>query len=207
MNRKRLITLAPLLAIAAFAVMPAVAQAVPHVYKNGVIAQEGKIVREIGWGVLHTHSEKLGEVECHAIRAGFEENPTGGGPAKGKVQAFTPYECNDPTCATSLGEIKETAGKLPWQTEASVPKAGEFGEKSNSVAITEDCTTIMEATFAGEVDPHIVAGISIGALPSELRSEKEVLKNELKPEETLELTASAKIQGFGAQELIEVKDP
>ena len=207
MNRKRLITLAPLLAIAAFAVMPGPAQAVPHVYKNGVPGAEGKIVREVGWGTLTTLNEKLGSVECHAIRAGFDENPTGGGAAKGKVQAFTPYECNDPTCATSLGEIKVTAGKLPWQTEASVPKAGEFGEKSNSVAITEDCTTIMEATFAGEVDPHIVAGISIGSAPSSLISEKEVLKNELKPEETLELKARAAIQGFAAEELLEIKDP
>ena len=49
-------TLAPLLAIAAFAVMPAAAQAESHYFRNGVLIPEGKKVPQtISWGITLVH--------------------------------------------------------------------------------------------------------------------------------------------------------
>src|SRR5262249_30430094 len=116
MSKKLSLGLAPLLVIAAFVMTPAsalgsaeitwpscTAPACPHVYKNGVIGQEGKLLRYISWAVSSLHNEKVGTVECHNVFAGNAVNPTGGGRAEGKVQAFFPYECNDPTCAVTMG--------------------------------------------------------------------------------------------------------
>jgi large repetitive protein len=74
-----------------------------HVYKNGVIGAEGKPLRTIGWGTLKLTNATLGEVECHDITAGSMENPTGGGSAVGKVQAFYPYECISESCKALAG--------------------------------------------------------------------------------------------------------
>ena len=142
MNKKFLICLAPLLVTAAFAVMPAVSQgepwgactapSCPHAYKNGLIGAEGEHINGIAWGTLQLFNTKLGEVECHNVFAGYGENPTGGGNGVGKVQAFFPYECNDPTCEGMLGEILVTAGKMPWKAEVLSPekKLTEFWGKT-----------------------------------------------------------------------------
>jgi hypothetical protein len=232
--KKFLIGLAPLLVTAAFAVIPAVSQGFetcvapncPHVYKNGTIGAEGTKIRGIAWGTGQLHNEKLGEVECHDIFAGFAENPVGGGAAKGKVQAFFPYECKDATCAASLGELKVTAGKMPWVAEAEqqVPKEfwGRVGFKGPTpneepatpefVQFNVNCTTIAAGNFFGESDGKILNnGLSVGA-PGETQfvreAENPISKN---LESKIPGGAESKIQpkgmGYGSQELLEVHNP
>jgi len=239
MTKKFLIGLAPLVVTAAFVMLPAVSQGFetctgpncPHVYKNGTIGAEAKPVREIAWGTLKLHNEKLGDVECHNIFAGFAENPAGGGAAGGKVQAFYPYECVDAVCTSAGGELKVKAGTtLPWVASAQQAKPGEFWQKTGfkgptpnkkanpltepgQIEFNINCTVIGAPDFFGENDTLAQNnGVSIGSVPGELQFFHESenvnshnLESELfGPGETL---GKVKVQGYGSQELIEVKNP
>jgi hypothetical protein len=216
MNKKPFIGLAPLLAIAAFAVMPMAAQAEPHVYKNGAIGGKGAKVRTISWGAVSLHSEKLGELECHLVSGGFLENPTGGGSATGVVQAWTPYECSDTTCSNALGTLEVVSEHLPWIVAVTEPSAGVFrlntgkkGEKggSGSIEIDWNCSTIAKINAFGEFAPRFLNnGLSIGAAPGQISFDVE--SGELEGESRgIPLIRTQKYQGFGGQELIEVKNP
>ena len=231
MNKKFLIGLAPLLITAVFAVMPAASQALPHVYKNGVIGAEGKKVREISWGTLKLKNATLGEVECHNLFAGFAENPVGGGVAIGKVQAFSPYECASPSCLALGGKgIDVKAGKMPWLAEVLEPKPGVWRQKTGRkgptknvkpneitepgfVDFTVNCEGVTTPEFFGENDPLVLNnGISIGAGPGELKLEPEKVNPESHDLEselvgTGETEGNVKVEGYGAEELIEVKNP
>jgi hypothetical protein len=212
--------------------MPAAAQAAPHVYKNGTIGAEGKKVREIWWGTLTYANGTYGSIECHNILAGFQENPTGGGAAKGQVQGFYAYECNDALCTTTLGgkAILVTPGKLPWLTAVIEPKAGLFREKighkgpelnKKPTELTEpefvdfriNCEGVTSSEVFGELDPLILNnGISIGSGPSELQFVPEGVNPESHNLETENVGAimvegKVKTEGYGAEELIEVKNP
>jgi hypothetical protein len=234
--------LAPLLVIAAFVMTPAsalgaaeitwpscTAPACPHVYKNGTIGAEGKLVRWIAHGNSQLQNTKLGEVECHNIYAGFAVNPTGGGRAEGKVQAFYPYECTDPTCATALGELKVTNGStLPWKAETVENAGKEFFEKTGFKGPTENkkanpatepgqvdfnvnCTTIGAPDFFGVQYYKILNnGVSIGAVPDTWEGQAESATGRSLESEAFgpgETKKSLAVMGYGAQELIEVKNP
>jgi len=215
MKKRFLIGLAPLV-VTAFMVMPTVAQAAPHVYKNGSIGAEGTKVRTIAWGTAKLTNITLGPVTCRNIFAGYSENPSGGGAAIGKVQAFVPYECTAPTC-TSLGgtKIEITPEKLPWNAAITEPKAGEFdqltgkkGEKGGAGAIEflVNCEGVTKPHFFGENGTKILNnGLAIGANPGEQEFLKEPnLESEIGAGET---EGKVKVQGYGAQELIEIKNP
>jgi len=218
MKKKLLTGLAPLVVIAAFLVIPAASQAVPHVYKNGVIQTEGKKLRFIAWSTFtFTNPSVFGTSECHHAFEGFLENPTGGGAAVGKLQAFEPYECVDPACIGLGGkQIVFTPEKLPWNSEVTEPEAGVFrmstgkkGEKggTGSIEIHENCEGFAMASFFGALAPKILNnGITIGAIPGEL--EFNASAGELEsPDGPGIYEAKVKMQGFAAQELIEAKNP
>jgi hypothetical protein len=210
MKKKFFSGLAPLLVIAACVMTPASAlgsaeiswpsctpPACPHVYKNGLIGAEGAKVRGIAWGNLKLTNENLGEVECRNIFAGFGENPAGGGRAVGQVQAFYPYECNDPTCAAAKGELKVTANNLagevtlPFKTEGVEQPAGSFYGKAGFKGPTENqkankitepgqtefninCTTITKPDFFGvSYFKDLKTGLSTAA-PDESETHHEI---------------------------------
>jgi hypothetical protein len=219
MNKKLLISLASVLAAAAFLV-PAAAQAAPHVYRNGVIAAEGKKVRLIGWGTLSFSNETLGSVQCHNIMGGYAENPIGGGAIVGEVQAFNAYECPSASCESLGGtRLEVTPEKLPWHGEVSEPQAGVFtspfgerGKGAGSIYFRATCEsptkTIVNAQFYGETAPRIQNdGIAIGAGPGEeeFNESSGGLESESvgigRPE------GKFKVEGYAAEELLEVKNP
>jgi hypothetical protein len=203
----------------------------PHTYLNGVIKKEAAIIRYIEWGNSKLHNTKLEDVECHNIFAGFGENPTGGGRSIGKIQAFYPYECTDPHCTTQLGEIKVTNGStLPWKAEVMENAAKEFFQKTGFKGPTENkkanpatepgqvefnvnCTapTIGASDFFGVQYYKILNnGISIGSSPDEEELQAEGATGRNLESETfgpLETKSSLRVEGFGAEELIEVKNP
>jgi hypothetical protein len=245
MSKKLSLGLAPLLVIAAFVMTPAsalgaaeitwpscTAPACPHVYKNGVIEPEGEHLNGIAWGNLQLFNAKLGEVECHSIYAGFSVNPTGGGRAEGKVQAFFPYECTDELCTTQLGELKVTNGStLPWKAEFVENAAKEFFQKTGFKGPTEtkkanpatepgqvefnvNCTTILASDFFGVTNYKILNnGISIGSSPAVEQTQTEKanpanmrnLESEVRG--PIEIKSSLRVEGYGGQELIGVKNP
>jgi hypothetical protein len=191
--------------------------ATPHVYKNGVIASEGKRVGMIGWGTLKLTSATLGEVECQNITAGNLENPVGGGSAVGKVQAFVPYECVSESCKTSGGSaIEVTAEKVPWSTEVTEVEGGAFrirtGNRIKAPAaafLRVNCVGVKNTQFFAEDAPKVLNdGFAIGTSPDEEEFDQPG-SGELESEALggLKLSGRVKFEGYGTEELIEVKNP
>jgi hypothetical protein len=232
MKKKLLVSLAPVFAIAAFAVVPVGAQAAcvapacPHTYENGVKVAEAKKVRTIAWGTLKLKNATLGVVECHNIFAGFAENPTGGGASIGKVQAFFPYECASASCLALGGKgIAVTAGKMPWLAEAIEPVANEFRQKTGFksteknkppkepgfVEFKVNCEGVTEPTFFGENNPKLLNnGLSIGAFPGEEEFTPGAAGESELESEALgngEPEGKVKAQGYTSQALLETHNP
>jgi hypothetical protein len=201
----------------------------PHGYKNGAIAAEGEHVNGIAWGNLNLFNTKIGEVECKNVFGGYGENPTGGGRAVGKVTAFFPYECTDPFCEEQLGQILVTSVKQPWRAEVWSPEKkltefwGRTGFKGPTkeeepsepefVVVHINCTVTVQANFFGENDAKVLNnGITVGSSPAEVQ----VLETKENPQATnLETKAigvgeakkKLKGEGYGAEELLSVKNP
>jgi hypothetical protein len=190
----------------------------PHIYKNGVIGKAAQKVRTFGWGTLKLTNSTLGEVECHTITAGYLENPTGGGSAVGKTQAFSPYECVSSSCTTMGGTgVEVTPEKLAWSSEVTEPEAGVFrmrtGNKTktaNAAFLSANCIGVKNVQFFGENAPKVLNnGVAVGALPSEDEFDQPG-SGELESEGALgvgKLAGRFKIEGFGEEELLEVKNP
>jgi len=134
MSKKLLISLAPLLAITAFAVMPVAAQAVPQWYSEGhVITEEEGKVPVIEWGNLTLKG--AAELSCHNAIGGYVENP-GANAGVGATEAFATWNCtasyecpagSRPGAGPSLfpwtGTLEEVSGKLRVQS-AKIAGAG-----------------------------------------------------------------------------------
>jgi hypothetical protein len=187
----------------------------PHVYKNGVIGGEGKKVRNIGWGTLKFTNATLGEVECHTISAGYLENPTGGGSAVGKVQAFASYECVSASC-TALGGtgIEVTAEKLPWSAEVTEPegvfriRTGNRIKAAGAAFQRVNCIGVTNTQFSGEDAPKVLNnGKAIGSAPGEQEFDQPGSGELEGALGGLKIAGSIKVEGYGAEELIEVKNP
>jgi hypothetical protein len=152
MNKKFLISLAPLLAIAAFA-MATTAQAAPHYYSNNVIVgTEPKNVT--AWGTITLALTKppalVGTtITCHNSAAGQIKNPAGvgGGPGEGNTELFATYKCeSEKNCL--LGETTMVkAERLP----STLPPAAQ-GPGWPSVLTEEVVGTIRAETTNIEVD-------------------------------------------------------
>jgi hypothetical protein len=189
----------------------------PHVYKNGQKQAEGKILRTIAWGTLKLTNSTLGEVECHTVSAGYMENPTGGGAAVGKVQAFDPYECVGETCKSLGGtKIEVIPEELPWSAEVTEPEEGVFrmklGNKTKAAgAVFErvNCIAVKNAQFVGEDAPKILNnGLAIGVLPAEQEFDQPG-SGELESEALGggKYRGRLKVEGYAEQEMLEIRNP
>ena len=149
MSKKLTISLAPLLVIAAFVVMPTVAQAEPHYYTNGSKSEEGKKVPYISWGKLSLTSSKGGSpVECENAVGGYDENPTGGGAGAEATNGWAAYNCTDAECEAAGGHIgvifenEKTPGqanKLEWPGVLTEAVKGTIRLKSTNVRVYTHC--------------------------------------------------------------------
>jgi hypothetical protein len=187
------------------------------VYRNTVLAAQGEKLRLVGWGTLTFTNATLGEVECHDITAGYLENPTGGVSGVGQVLAFGPYECVSESCKASGGSGIEVGSEtLPWSTEVTESGAGTFRLKignplkaSGAMFLRLNCVGKMGGKFVGETQPKVLNnGLSIGAKPGEYEFDRPGA-GELASEALggLKFSGRLKIEGYGAQELIEVRSP
>jgi hypothetical protein len=147
MNRRFLIGLAPLLAIAAFAVVPVAAQAATqHWYKNGAIVQEGPEgntpVVTFGGKINLSQTSAIGEINCKGVGGGTIENPAGGGAGIGRSNSATFYECKAPQCEAAVVEKfgAEGRGTATTQNTPSSTKEPAFPGWSN---------VLEESTVAG----------------------------------------------------------
>src|ERR1700730_13683617 len=129
MNRKFIMRLAPLLAIAAFVALPAVAQATePHFYKSNSLVPQGEKIATISWGTLTLTPEPAeagAPTVCENAAGGFVENPAGEAPPNGpagvgQTQDFVSWNCTNAACPPGeqpgLGPREFVVGSetLPW---------------------------------------------------------------------------------------------
>jgi len=165
MSKKLFIGLAPLLAIAAFVVIPAVAQGAClevgkcHFFKNGTQETEGVKIPTVSWGTV-TLTSADGVVTCENAVLGNVENPTGGGSGVGETNNFATANCVSAGCEpVSALELVVTAENLPWGVLLKE------GEKSGGAFVIRNVTK-PERTFP----------VAPGSLTGELTSGSKVVK-------------------------------
>jgi hypothetical protein len=97
MSKKLSFSLVPLVAIAAFAIMPVAAQASIHWYKNNSPQTAGKPIPVVNYGGAVNLSQKsaIGEINCRGVGGGIIENPLGGGNGVGKTYLSSFFECKN----------------------------------------------------------------------------------------------------------------
>jgi hypothetical protein len=161
MSKKLYAALLPLFAVAAFAVMPAVAQAQFHWYSNGKIIPQNKPV------TVTTHSGPLGldftalgvTITCVVKDKGTVTNPTGGGAGKDSIESFENTNCEPSVPPCKTGETVElNPGKLPWKSVLVLgPK-----DQIEGIELKLECNkagvkTVLD-TFTGTLTPAMVNG-------------------------------------------------
>jgi hypothetical protein len=169
MSKKLFIGLAPLMCIAAFAVMPTVSQGAEF-YKNsfpGGKLAEGEKLPIISWGTLTLTANlpsKAAPSSCENSAGGFAENS--GGKGIGATDNFASWNCTNAGCPPGEVELptKEkvekafivvpgpeikgvdtpgtatyVGGSLPWPTELTEPEAGKVRTESKAVVVVLGC--------------------------------------------------------------------
>jgi hypothetical protein len=152
MSKKLFTGLAPLVAIAAFVVMPTVAQAAPHFFVNNTLSVEGTKVPVVSWGKLTLQPEPPVALPttCENIAGGYVENPSGGGAGIGATLRFATYNCVNAECPT--GEV-EIAGKkfekefevvsnpnhFPWPSALEENEPGVIRTNNTNVEVQLAC--------------------------------------------------------------------
>jgi len=157
MKKRFLIGLAPLLAIAAFAVVPGVAQAAcistkagecPHYFVEGSkkSVQGAKTGVSIGWGditLTGTAGALIGaHITCHNAAAGTLNNPepTASEAGKGAVSVFNPFECKqEKICPSLTNKVKVIAENLPWPDLLTEEVAGVIRQETTGVKVDIIC--------------------------------------------------------------------
>ena len=162
MSRKFLAGLAPLLAVIAFAVVPAAAQAEPHWYKKGVPVTSPVVTTTIGTLTL----KALGaEIKCKVNDKEEIWNPSTGGAGEDLMLGFALIGCKNKiaTPACPKGPISVLAEGLPWRTLlVTTPPPGSvirdliFGVKLN-VGCANSAGTVGDV-FEGTLSPEVVPG-------------------------------------------------
>jgi len=220
MNMKRFLGFVPLLAVVAFMVIPAAAQAEPHQYKNGEITAPGEKVPQIAWGTLSLENLNTGLIECKNIFAGEGENPVGGGAAQGELEGYSAFNCKSASCEAAgkavevfpLGLDNPKLGN--WELH-TVESAGIFKLKTGNkttgsakqIKFKIVCAGVINVEFHGELSPNTKNGTSIGASPSKVEF-KGSASGELESElGTGTVKGNLKQMGYEGQDLLTIKNP
>jgi len=159
MNRKFLVRLAPVLVIAAFAVVPASAQAI-HWTKNGTIIKVGEKQNTITWGTL-TLESSAGNISCHNAAAANVENKTAT-EALSETIAFATWECKPLTgeCFEEGLRERATPKNYPWPGTVVEPEPGIFKTKNTGIEVNIECYK----STSEELIPGTGSGKVVGSL-------------------------------------------
>ena len=162
MRRRGLIRFAPLLAVVALAVAPAVAQAEPHWYlgssplkegKKMAVKTEGKLLFSIpGTTIL---------VSCTVKDVEVLLNPSGCGAGTDSMKAFKLSGCGPNPCPVNSagvqGALKITALKLPWASRlVEIPP---IADEISGIELVFSCKkTGVLTTVSGTLFPWVNLG-------------------------------------------------
>ena len=165
--------LAPLLAVAAFAVMPVAAQAVGHYYSNGLKIAEGSKKTVIAWGTITLAGVKGGtlpnHITCHNAAGGTIENPVGGTAGVGATEVFVAYQCEQENVCPAGTAGRATAEKIVnnatppavstgWPNVLSEPSVGLWRTESSRVKVDIGCWLLTEPETRGGGEHFVEIG-------------------------------------------------
>ena len=230
MPKKRFIGVGLLLAIAAFAVMPAAAQAVPHFYSNKVIlpeesggpAAEGKDI--ILWGTITVETKTVGTWVCLHEFAGDAFNPVGGGAGEGRFDGYVAFDCTNPVCEEVFKSkqeiIPEGLEKFgEWEAKLTEAVAGKPRLKTGNSTL-ESPTQIkfliwcppaglgeIKTKSKGELTPLVENGTVIGSGPSKVKFDETAGELEIANVKEGKVNGSLKAMGYEGGELLSSKNP
>jgi len=178
MSKKLYAAFVPLLAVVAFALAPAAAQAEPHWYKcehlggathkfkdsscsEATTTGEYELTRlpftsvktrVKTFGVL-TLTDSTLVIKCFVDDHGKVWNTALTSPGLDEVQVFENYECESTSCP-SPNVVTVAAEKLPWASELVGTK-----DKISGIQIKASCSSgAFSETFSGTLEPNVVNG-------------------------------------------------
>ena len=148
----------PLLAMAAFAVAPALAQAEPYWTSNGKIIKEAQVETATTSGSLTVHFGSKAVI-CKATDEETIENPTGGGPGTDKVKTFLLTDCKGKlTPCLPTEKLTLIAAGLNWPSEL-LPTP--IRDEISGMEIEVKCNGTTIATYTGELTPAVTSTSSL----------------------------------------------
>jgi len=209
MSRKLYAAFVPLFAVAAFAVLPAVAQAQPHWYSNGtrIAYRTTPKVAATSHGTLKLEAlGKYSEGECKNQEKIW--NPSSTEPGKDEVTVF---ECpvSTGTVCPEGDTIEIEATKLPWLTELYLNGA-EIRNRFIKVEFDVKCSGTLLDTFEGTTSAKVVNGTPFATCATtKTYLEFEALSEELEDaaHNKAKITGKVFILGPSGDECITVKNP
>jgi hypothetical protein len=156
MKRKLSIRLAPLLAMAGFAMSPALAEAFPTLwYSNGRLIKEGQRVAVATTGTLTFSTPGVvgaGTIPCKTKDAEVIENPLGGGSGRDEVTTFT-LTCKSKSDLCPKRALI-TASGLPWLSE--LVSGSPLRDALKGIVLGTNCAY---GTLEGTLEPKLVGGV------------------------------------------------
>jgi hypothetical protein len=162
--KKQFAAIVPLLAVVAFMVVPAAAQAVPHWYKKGVLVGSVPVpVKTAGALTLNA----LGTtVKCKVTDSEEIWNPASGGPGQDLVTAFATSKCKttavSPVCPKGPAEV--IANGLPWPSHlfTTPPPGSVIRDEIEKIRLLFRCIPGTPGDeFEGSLTPEVGNGVLI----------------------------------------------
>jgi hypothetical protein len=228
MSKRFYAAFVPLLAVVAFAAMPATSQAAFHWYPclkhagTGAKFSDSECQKPLTtgaweWERLPFNSVKtqiitfgrltltvptLGvTITCKVLDAGNIWNVTEPTAGQDNIEVFINYECTSSQCAP----VSITAQNLPWETELAAGPIDKIGTVAKPIEVTVTCgTTVL--TFKGQLSPKVVNSTETEPTFANFTAETGELE-----EPTMKLKAKVegkdRVLGFEHGEDIQVRNP
>jgi hypothetical protein len=156
---KRLMSLVPLLAVAAFVVGPAVAQAEPHWYKKGILVGSAPVTAATAGNLVLTSPGST--VVCKVNDAEEIWNPVGGGAGEDLMTSFNLTKCKNKMSSSACpkGAVEVFASGLPWISKLVGPPGGPIKDEILKVRLTIRCFPgTVGDEFQGTLSPEVGNG-------------------------------------------------
>ena len=226
---RRSLSLMAVVAITAFALMTAAAQAEPHFYSNGKVlaAETGELgtgKQIVAWGKLELKTKTIGTIFCFNEFGGRAWNPEGGEgkPGEGHVEAYNVYDCTNEQCEVVLKSkieiVPEGLNKFGWWETRLFEEAGVIRLRSGNseagsphqikflIACPPAGFGEIKTPTRGELTPKTKNGTALSA-PSKIEFGAGSGELELAGIKEGAVAGSLKVMGYEANEIITTKNP